>query len=207
MTARLRIFAVLSTLVLLIAACGGTDDAGGDTNGNGGDSGAITDQDGPSGDGSAASGGSDDTDDPASGDTDRGDTGATNNSGPPDLDAGNMPPAGEVTLDVDGQVFTVRADDMDYFICELTGDFINVRSEGPTQDITIQYDPNFTTGNVTWILGDGTRYDSFFNEGTGGGAAVEAPHLVYEAQFNTSTAEDPFAANDVGVGRVEVTCP
>ena len=211
MTRRFRLLAVVAALALLVAACGG--DTNGSDDGGDGDAGSDsgTSQDGGSQDtgGTADGTGGQDPDDDASSDGDSGDDGtSTGSGGPPDLDPGDMPPAGTVVFEIDGQTFTISADDMDYFICDIADDFVNVRSESGTQDVTVQFDPVNGLGNAgLTVEGSDVVYNSFFGPATSGGATAEAPYVVYEGEFDTTTAEDPLGATPVGIGRVLVTCP
>lgn len=202
MTTRLRLLAILATFALVIAACGGTESADDASNGDGGDTGIGTDAGGTSDDGSGDAG-AQDTD----GGTSDGDSSTDGTNEPPDLDPGDMPPAGEVRFEVDGQTFTIKADEMDYFICELGGDFTNVRSESETLSLTVQFDPGSERGNASLVTeDDGVQYNSFFGPETPGGVAVEDPYLVYQGRFDETQLDD-LSFDEVGNGRVSVTCP
>ena len=195
MTTRLRLLAILALFTLVIAACGGTESSDDGSDDGGGDTGTASDQ----GDGSEDAG-SQDTD---------GDGSADGNSAsePPDLDPGDMPPAGEVRFEVDGQTFIINADEMDYFICELGGDFTNVRSESETLSLTVRFDPGSERGDASLVSeDDGVQYNSFFGPETPGGVAIEDPYLVYQGRFDETQLDD-LSFDDVGNGRVSVTCP
>lgn len=197
MTTPGKLLALFAVMAMVLASCGGsgTSDDGAD----GTD--IITDDGGPSvSDGANDGSGSGDAD---------GDTGTgTGSSEPPDLDPGSMPPAGEVSFQVDGRIFTIRAEEMDYFICELNDDFTNVRSESETLSLAVQYDPTIARGNASLISeDDGIGYNSFLSEDTYGGIAIETPHLVFEANFDVTQLDNIADVTQVGPGRVEVTCP
>ncbi len=193
----LRLLAVLLAVALLAAACGG-DDNSDDASGGSDD---PTEQDGGS-DGDTAGDGSGGDDSNAGDDDSSGDQ-----SGAPDIDPGDMPAPGEAVFEVDGQTFTINADDMDYFICEI-GDFVNVRSESGNLSVTVQYDAELGRGNVTFIVEDSNvRYDSFYGPGEAGGVSVEDPYVVYEGGFDATDLDDLSDLSDVGTGRVSVTCP
>ncbi len=199
MTGRRTWLAVLAILAVLTAACGDSDVAADDQPGSAAD---VIDRR----DGSEDADGSQDT----SGGADAEDGNAASGDGgsAPDLDPDTMPPAGEIVFEVDGEAFSIRADAMDYFICELDEAFVNVRSESATQSVTVQVDTQSGRGNANLTAeGSDVRYDSFFGPETVGGAAVEAPHLLYEGRFDASPLGDPGDFSDVGLGRVSVTCP
>ncbi len=119
-----------------------------------------------------------------------------------------MPPAGEVVFDVDGQTFTFVADEMDYFICDISDEFVNVRSESETASIAVGFDSGLGRGNATMIAeGSEVRYDSFFSAETTGGLAAEAPHVLFEGNFDASQLDNLSDITQVGVGQVAVTCP
>lgn len=199
---RMRLIAVLTVLAMLTAACGGdsnSDDESADPTGSTQpDGGSNNPDDGAGGDDS--NGGSDDGSDDPSGSDDVG--------GAPEIDPGNMPAPGEVVFEIGGQTFTFKADEMDYFICEIGDDFVNVRSESGTQDLTVQFDPTAGLGNATMTPeGSDVRYDSFFGPATTGGAAAEDSYVVYEGRFDATQLDDIGDFSDVGTGRVSVTCP
>ncbi|MDH3190553.1 MAG: hypothetical protein OEM39_07980 [Acidimicrobiia bacterium] len=195
---RMRLLAVLTVLALLTAACGGDsnpDDQSGDPTGSTEqDDGSNNPGEGAGGDDSG--GGSDDT----SGSDDGGDA--------PEIDPGSMPAPGEVVFEIGGQTFTFNADEMDYFICEIGDDFVNVRSESGTQDLAVQFDPTAGLGNANLTPeGSGVRYDSFFGPATTGGAAAEEPYVLYEGRFDATQLDNISEFSDVGTGRVSVSCP
>lgn len=201
MNGRSRLLAFLAILAVLAASCGGGDTSSDDGTGDS-DNPAGQDRSPGSGDGAQDSDG--DSSETDGSNSSGGDVG----SGPPELDPGSMPPAGEVVFEVDGQTFTIVADQMDYFICDIGDEFVNVRSESATQDLTVQFDPASGRGNAT-VTPDGSdvAYNSFFGPETTGGVAVEAPHLLYEAPFDASQLDNLSDISQVGVGRISVTCP
>lgn len=199
---RIRLLAVLTVLAMLTAACGGDsnpDDESGDPTGSTQQDGGSNNHDDGAG-GADSSGGSDDGSDDPSGSDDAG--------GAPTIDAGSMPAPGEVVFEVDGQTFTFKAEEMDYFICEIGADFVNVRSESATQDLAVQFDPAAGLGNANVTPeGSDVRYDSFVGPATTGGVAAEDPYVLYEGRFDATQLDDISNLSDVGTGRVSVTCP
>lgn len=199
MTSRLRILFLTVVLALTAAACGGdqasSTTAPGSGNQAGQDDGSGTSDGGSGDDGSVAPGSND------------GSSGS-NGGGPPTLDPGAMPPAGEVVIEIDGQSFTIDSATMDYFVCDPSPEFTNVQSESPTQDLGVQADAQSGRGgaNVT-VEGADVVYNSFFGPETSGGVAVEGHHIVYEGRFDATNPDDPSDFTDVGTGRISVTCP
>lgn len=195
---RLKLLAVLTVLTLLTTACGGDtkpDDQVGDSPGSTQQDDASNNSDDGVG-GNGSSGGSDDP------------SGSDDGGGAPEIDPGRMPAHGEVVFEIDGQTFTFKADEMDYFICEIGDDFVNVRSESATQDLTVQFDPTAGLGNATMTPeGSEVRYDSRFGPSTTGGAGAEDPYVLYEGRFDATQLDNISDFSDVGTGRVSVTCP
>lgn len=192
-----RLLTILSMTVLIAAACGGTDIAN--------DLPEDTDIPSVEGDGSTNSEeGGDQGADAEQQNTD----GGSLDSGPPVLDPNDMPPPGEALFEVDGQVFTIAADTMDYFLCDSNEEFPNVQSESETQDLSVQFDAQSGRGNAgVEAEGTGLRYSSFVGPETPGGVSVDGPHILYEARFDATALEDINDTADVGLGRISVTCP
>ncbi len=195
MNKRLMVLLLLS-VVLVVAACAGD-------NGSSDQTVAPEDPAGQSDD----PGGSDQ----GAGDVDGGDSaeGSGSDGGAPELDPSDMPPPGAVVLEVEGQTFTISADEMDYFVCDIGDDFVSVRSESGSQDLAVQVERSAEgRGNATISpAGSDVVYNSFYGPETTGGATVAAPHVVYEGPFDATNVDDINDISDVGTGRVSVTCP
>ena len=188
---------VLLAVGLVVAGCAGDNGSSDQTVATGDPAGQSED-----------SGGSDQS----AGEVDGGDSdaeGSGSDGGAPELDPSDMPPPGAVVLEVEGQTFTISADEMDYFVCDIGDDFVSVRSESGSQDLAVQVDRSAAgRGNATVSpAGSDVVYNSFYGPETTGGATVAAPHVVYEGPFDATNVDDINDISDVGTGRVSVTCP
>ena len=77
-----------------------------------------------------------------------------------------------------------------------------------SRQIDFGLDPAAGLGNANLTPeGSEVRYDSSFNPSTTGGAATDAPYVLYEGRFDASNLDNLSDISDVGTGRVSVTCP
>lgn len=194
---RRRMLVLVGALVLVASACGGDDttDPTVDTQAS---------QDGGSGTSDGGSG----TGDGSTGSDGGSDGGGGERSGAPEIDPDDMPAPGEIVLEVDGQTFTVTADDVDFYTCDIDEGFINVRAESASQNWTVQIDTVSGRANASLQLNDpGIVYTSFTGPEVPGGASVEAPYVLYEAPFTSYPTDDLADVTELGTGRASVTCP
>lgn len=129
-----------------------------------------------------------------------------------DLDPGILPPAGQATLEVDGESFVfLRSETLSerLFACEVTPELIRVNFQSDGHDLLVQarvtsgeWEGNLTARPRDVDGGYGSSASS-----DGGRFAVEGKSFAYAGNFRFSPAANPAAFEDVGEGRVAVTCP
>ena len=182
-----RSFVAAPALVVLVlaalVACGGDDDDGG---------GAQATPSGGDGNGAATEAGD-------------GDAGAGSGS---NVELGEVPPPGEARLEVGDDVFVFlesEAVSARIFHCEITEEFVTINFQSDENDMTVQ--GSARTGE--WILNVAARpRDGGGSYGSiGGDFVTEGSSLVYVGEFTFSPDEDRADFEELGEGRVAVTCP
>lgn len=126
-------------------------------------------------------------------------------------DLGTVPPPGEATVEIDGKTFTFLASDTlseRLLACDITSEAVTINFQTDGHDILVQarqVDSKWL-GNIT--VAPMEVEGSYGSSLTGDeDIAVDGQSAVYTGNFTFTPQENPGDFQDVGEGRVAVTCP